>query len=109
MLATVVPKLHQYCDQLAVRLGPLGATAGAGATDDCVYPCQLAWSLLLLYLQGARPTRGQLQVRAALTVALGRCMLWNGGSEAPAIIRAAKGTWLEDSLHAVQPAVLAFL
>lgn len=108
MLATVVPKLHQYCDQLAVRSGPLGATAGAGATDDCVHPCQLAPSLSF-YLQGGCPTPGQLQVRAALTVALGRCMLWNGGSEAPAILRAAKGTWLEDSLHAVQPAVLAFL
>jgi hypothetical protein len=60
-------------------------------------------------LKGDSLTAGQLQVRAALVVALGRCMTWSGASEAPAILQAVQGTWLEDALHAVQPAALAFL
>ncbi len=79
---------------------------GRGHSLGAVFTCKCSLSICL---QGDCPTSGQLQVRAALIVALGRCMTWNGGSEAPAILRVVKGSWLEDALHAVQPAALAYL
>lgn len=88
------------------------AAAGALLTSACGCISHSHTRLLIQYhpvLQVDCLTAAQLHVRAALIVALGRCMTWNDGSEAQAILRMARGTCLEDSLQAVQPVTLAFL
>lgn len=61
------------------------------------------------HLQGEQTTAAGLHVRSALMVAVGRCMAWNGGSEAPAITKLLAASALEEVLVSVAPTSLPYL
>jgi Flp pilus assembly pilin Flp len=128
LLGRVAQRSQEHDDELAAALVRVQKSLSAALFDDASetqygslvgliafgVPTVLSTVVPKLHqycqkLKGDSLTAGQLQVRAALVVALGRCMTWSGASEAPAILQAVQGTWLEDALHAVQPAALAFL
>ena len=60
-------------------------------------------------LQGEQTTTAGLHVRSALMVAMGRCMAWNGGSEARALTKRLADNRLEEILASVAPAPLPHL